>query len=333
MGTKEKQYKSIEEHFDRIRTQNHREERRRKEEVYERIPEYQSLTRETSSIAMDELRLRLSGPEATSGTSRAAFEKRLREIREKKINLLRANGFPADYLDPIYTCPLCLDTGFVEDKPCSCFIEQLEGLYLGQSRLKALLEKENFSTLRLDLYQGRDLEWFQKAANEAQTFVRDFSSNYRNLLFFGTVGTGKSFLSHCIAGELIRKGFSVYCFGAVEFFDLLADHHYGRRKDPLEKENITSCDLLILDDLGSEITNQFCSSSLFDLLNQRNSQHLPMIISTNLNLPELQKRYSDRIFTRIVSWFSLLELSGEDLRIKLLEEKNSLGQKAESIRA
>ena len=313
MGLSEAQYKKIIENYDRLRTEHHREELRRLNEVCEKIPGFEELSRRSSGASAEAFRKRLSGNE--SANTAESLHDTLAGIREQKEKLLLENGFPKDYLEPIFSCPDCRDTGFIGDTPCHCFTEQSERLLQGSSNLELLLKTENFENLSYEYYKGKDLEWFKKAVDCSKSFVRDFSSDYHNLLFFGTVGTGKTFLSCCIAGELMKQGFSVSYYEASEFFDMLSKKVFGKKDAVSEEELFPDCDLLVIDDLGSEVHSQFSSSRLFDLLNARFLRRRPMIISTNLNLRELQERYSNRIFSRIFSQFEAIELSGGDIRI------------------
>ena len=151
-----------------------------------------------------------------------------------------------------------------------------------------------------------------------RNFIKNFNQDYHNILFYGTVGTGKSFLSGCIAKELIDQGCSVIYFSSSSLFDMLARYSFDyKEKEALQDfcEDIYGCDLLIIDDLGTEITNTFVASQLFSCLNERGLRKKAMIISTNLSLEELRDRYSDRIFSRITSFFSLCKLTGQDIRI------------------
>ena len=138
------------------------------------------------------------------------------------------------------------------------------------------------------------------------------------MFFYGTVGTGKSFLSGCIAKELLQQGCSVIYFSSSGLFETLARYSFDfREKEALYGfcEDLYGCDLLIIDDLGTEVTNNFVTSQLFACLNERNLRRKSSIISTNLNLSELRDRYSDRIFSRITSNYSLCKLTGPDIRI------------------
>ena len=318
MGLSEAQYKKIIDHYDRLRTENHREELRRLKEVCERIPGFEDLSRQSAGASGEAFRRRLDGSGKEDSCS---LHDTLLKLREQKEKLLCEHGFPKDYLDPILSCADCRDTGFIGDEPCHCFTALSERFLQDSSNLQLLLKTENFEHLSYDYYKGKDLEWFTKAVERSKSFVRDFSSEYRNLLFFGTVGTGKTFLSCCIAGELIKQGFSVSYYEASEFFDMLYRKAVDKSGAGPEEGIFPDCDLLILDDLGSEVHSQFSSSRLFDLLNTRFLRRRSMIISTNLDLPGLQERYSNRIFSRIFSQFEAIELSGGDIRILRLQNR------------
>ena len=181
-----------------------------------------------------------------------------------------------------------------------------------------MIASENFSNLSYEYYQGEDLAHFRKCVDVCHNFVQNFKQDYHNLFFYGTVGTGKSFLSGCIASELLQSGHSVIYFSASGLFDTLARYTFDTRaKEALSGfyEDIYNCDLLIIDDLGTEMTNTFVASQLFSCLNERHLRQKATIISTNLSLEELRDRYSDRVFSRITSHYDLCKLTGPDIRM------------------
>lgn len=186
-----------------------------------------------------------------------------------------------------------------------------------------MLKRNNFSLLSYEYYEGEALALFRHAVETCHSFIKNFNSDYRNLFFYGTVGTGKSFLSGCVAKELMDQGYSVIYFGAAGLFDLLSKVSFNA-KNRDERQNTYSdlyrCDLLIIDDLGTELTNQFTASQLFSLLNERHLGKKSTLISTNFSLAELRDRYSDRIFSRITSNFEVCRLAGEDIRMYRLKK-------------
>ena len=237
--------------------------------------------------------------------------------------MLVSAGYPADYLEPVYTCPDCKDTGYIEGdnglrKKCHCFHQQELDILYEQSHIRDMIASENFSNLSYEYYQGEDLTHFRKCVDVCHNFVQNFKQDYHNLFFYGTVGTGKSFLSGCIASELLQSGHSVIYFSASGLFDTLARYTFDTRvKEALSGfyEDIYNCDLLIIDDLGTEMTNTFVASQLFSCLNERHLRQKATIISTNLSLEELRDRYSDRVFSRITSHYDLCKLTGPDIRM------------------
>ncbi len=287
---------------------------RRRDDVYSLIPAYRDLEDAIASVSVAQGKKLLSGDESALSCLRDSLSK----LKEQKKQLLMEKGFLADYLDPLFVCPDCRDTGYIEGAKCHCFRQAEISLLYEQSGIEDMLKYNNFDHLSYEYYTGEALALFRHAVSTCQNFIKTFDSDYHNLFFYGTVGTGKSFLSGCVAKELIDQGHSVIYFGATGLFDLLsnASFHVGSRE---ERQNAYSdlyqCDLLIIDDLGTELTNQFTASQLFSLLNGRQLGKKSTLISTNFSLAELRDRYSDRIFSRITSNFEVCRLAGKDIRM------------------
>lgn len=319
MALSSSQYETILRGYEKKRDDNHYLLEARRKKVYDTIPEYQALEESVGTQAAAAARSMLSGDE----TALPLLKEKLSRQKAARLELLKAHGFPADYLEPVYDCPDCQDTGYITTPDgtkakCHCFRKQeLEILY-AQSNIQEMIERENFSTLSYEYYQGEDLKHFEAAVGLCRKFVQNFKQDYHNLFFYGTVGTGKSFLSGCIARELLQAGCSVIYFSASGLFDTLAYYSFDiKAKESLQAfyEDLYGCDLLIIDDLGTEVTNSFVTSQLFSCLNERSLGRKSVIISTNLSLEELRDRYSDRIFSRITTGFSLCKLTGPDIRI------------------
>ena len=326
MALSNSQYEMIIKKYEQTRDYNRHLLETRREQVYAAVPAYRELEDSVSDLAATTARLVLDGDTAAQDK----LKSQLAEIAEQRTKLLASAGFSADYLEPVYTCRDCQDTGYVTgidglpDK-CHCFRQQEISLRYAQSNIQDMIRRNNFSTLSYEFYQGDDLQRFKAAVELAKDFTENFNESYRNLFFYGTVGTGKSFLSGCIAGELLQAGCSVIYFSASGLFDRLARYTFdAKAKEALQEfyEDLYRCDLLIIDDLGTEVTNSFVASQLFSCLNERDLRRKSTIISTNLSLEELRDRYSDRVFSRITSNFSLCKLTGPDVRIsKKLQAK------------
>ena len=196
-----------------------------------------------------------------------------------------------------------------------------------QSNLKEILERENFSTFSFDYYSADDinpatghssLETARDAVAKCHDFIDHFDSTFSNLYLYGDTGIGKTFLSNCIAKELMDKEYSVLYFSASKFFSSLAKHAFDKQDVDAQNmfELIYNCDCLIIDDLGTEYTNNFIASQFFTCINERLLNSRSTIISTNLSLDTLADLYTERSFSRITSNYIMLKLIGDDIRIK-----------------
>lgn len=315
------QYDRIFRQYEEKQRQSRLEMQRRRDYVYEHLPKYRELEDETASLSVAQGKKLLFGDEAALEKLR----KSLGDLKKQKKQLLTEAGLSADYLEPIYSCPDCRDTGYIDREKCHCLRQAEISLLYEQSGLQEILANNNFSLLSYEYHSGEDLLHFEKAVENCKNFIKNFDSDYHNLFFYGTVGTGKSFLSGCVAKELMDRGHSVIYFGATGLFDLLSSTSFDT-KSREERQNTYSdlyqCDLLIIDDLGTELTNQFTASQLFSLLNERHIGRKATVISTNLSLRELQDRYSDRIFSRITSNFEVCKLTGADIRMYQKRQQN-----------
>ena len=217
-------------------------------------------------------------------------------------------------------------SGYVGTKKCHCFLKAIIDLFYTQSNLKGLLEQENFEHFNFNYYSSNykdrlsgqnSRELATRAYQECMNFIRDFDTEHGNLLLFGNTGIGKTFLSHCIAKEVMDSLHSVLYLTASEFFDALLEKALNRNDEScLLYEQIHLCDLLIIDDLGTERNTDFVVSQLFVCLNDRILNRKSTIISTNLTLEEIKTNYTERTFSRISNHYKILRLAGDDIRIQ-----------------
>ena len=252
----------------------------------------------------------------------------LQELQEQKTLLLTQAGYPADYLELTYSCPDCHDSGFIGDKKCHCFKQAMVDLLYRQSNIHDVLKRENFDTFDIRYYsdtKNRSLgvsprENIQAVLSTCHDFIDHFDEQSRNLLFYGDTGVGKTFLTNCIARELLDASHTVIYLTAFHLVDILQNNTFGNDDMDDTDENmfhyILDCDLLIIDDLGTELNNAFITSQLFLCINERLLARKSTIISTNLSLDELQNEYSERIFSRLVSNYEIMLILGDDIRIK-----------------
>jgi DNA replication protein DnaC len=316
------QYDAILRLYSARQLRNRHEQDARIRQAYEAIPRLSELDSEAAELSLKKARSLLSG----GGGADFDLPKALADLADERRALLLSNGFPEDHLELHYDCPNCRDTGFIEGRKCSCFRQAETELLYEQSNLKDALQEDNFDHFSLDYYsdeiisESTGLSARQTAAFAlkcARAFIRGFSEQFSNICFYGDTGVGKTFLSHCIAGELIRAGFSVLYLTAFELFEHLEQHKFsGREEDQEAYRHLFACDLLIIDDLGTELTNSFVSSQLFLCINERILRRKSTVISTNLSLEQFAETYSERTFSRIFSHYQMIRLFGHDIRIQ-----------------
>lgn len=299
--------------YSQVRDRHRRELELRRKRVYAKLPRYQELDREIPEISYASLQEKLSGAAPSF-----SLRERLSDISAQKEKLLTGAGFPADYLQLQYDCPDCHDTGYIDNKKCHCLKKKESAILYQQSHLDQLLRTNRFENMSEEFYHGEDLEHFRRAVDVCRKYIQHFNSDYENLFFYGTVGVGKSFLSICTAGELLKAGHSVLYFSSSSLFETISSYIFGQDKRSEYQrflDDLYGCEVLIIDDLGTEMTNNFVSTQLFSLLNERELRRRSTIISTNLSLQELRDRYSDRIFSRITSSYTIMKLTGSDIRV------------------
>ena len=314
MALTNSQFDAIMREYDNIRAQHDYELQKRKEEIFETIPTFEELYDSVSSIGYSYILKSMDGDQTAPVNAKEALEK----IRVQKEELLMQYGYPKDYLEKKYTCSNCQDTGYVNNRQCECLKKKILSITYAQSNIAELLKRNNFDTLSEKYYTGEDLLRFRDAVDVCHKMIDNFENQKTSILFHGSVGVGKSFLSCCVAKEILDKGYSVLYFSSSNLFETLASSTFDKdSKESLytTKEDIYNCDLVVIDDLGTELTNSFVLSELFSLITERSLRNKSTIISTNLNLTDLSNVYSERIISRIISNFELCKMSGPDVRI------------------
>ncbi len=311
--------------LDLIRSDNQAEHQRRLSLVYARVPEIQRMD-ETMRRQMTELvRLTISHP-ADLKERLAALEKDNLDIQVRRAELLVENGWSVEYLDDIYSCPKCRDSGVYEGGVCSC----LEKLYNKEltKELGTLLQHgdESFARFDLNYYDAAPVngvsprETMTMVLGACRNFADTFPAVSANLLFQGGTGLGKTYLSACIARVVAAKGYSVCYDSAAAALEAFEVQKFSRDPEASEAANarvrrMLDCDLMILDDLGTEMVSSISTSALYTLLNTRLVNGNKIIISTNCSDEELQKKYTPQIYSRIKGEFLRLPFVGRDIRL------------------
>lgn len=312
--------------YEQTRLANRREELRRREQIYREIPRIEELDTDSGSSYIQAVRERIKGKDTSLDLNQSTRKANRSNTAEKKRLLVEA-GYPENYLDPIFTCELCKDTGYVDTKRCSCFMDKLiDGLYL-QSNLNNILQVENFDTFKTDFYSKDKMEGFEfspydniiNILNRSKAFVEDFSkkdSHRGNILIYGEVGLGKTFLTNCIAKAILDRGHKVLYLSATELYQDILSPYLMNQENSLADlyKYVYNCDLLIIDDLGTEMINSFTKTNFFEIINQRIIRGKSTIISTNLELMDLKNKYTERIMSRIIAEYTVFQIYGENIR-------------------
>lgn len=312
--------------LDNIRAKNQAEQLFRQQTVYARVPEIGDIDRRLRGHMAELVRLTIGrGPDMAEKIN-SIREENL-DLQMRRAELLTEYGFGSDYLDEIVSCPLCRDTGLYNGGVCSC----LEKLYNAEltKELGTLMRRgdESFEKFDLNLYPAEydpvqqlvPREKMQKTFNICKQYAESFSSASPNLLFRGGTGLGKTYLSACIARVVAQRGFSVCYESAAAALECYEISKFSRDSEEGEAASVRirrmeSCDLLILDDLGTEMLTSMSQSALYTLINNRLVSGRPTIISTNCSEDELHKKYNPQIASRVLGEFLCLPFVGQDIR-------------------
>jgi len=253
------------------------------------------------------------------------IEKDNQALIEKKKNMIEAAGYPADYCDVRYECEECNDTGYTEGKMCRCMRTALVLAGYESSGIANLLREQSFESFSLDYYKNNKntYENMSRVLSETKAFATKFKGkNSGNLAFFGGTGLGKTHLSSAVARTLIDNGYDVMYTTAIGMMSDFEYQRFGTTAAP-ETSPVSryfDCDLLIIDDLGTEISNQFSITTIYNVIDTRLKTGKSILISTNLTPDEMRKRYWDRITSRIFGEFHALLFTGIDVRQQKLKQ-------------
>lgn len=296
----------------------------RRAEIHMALPEVAKIDAKLAQTGLSLMGAALSD-HAESERSFLAVKEENQRLNAERDRLLVAAGYPADYTDVKYDCPECGDTGYVGIRMCNCMKRALTLAGFESSGIANLLETQTFDNFSLDFY--REKPEVLRAMTGLSQFVRDYAETFdpdqsKSLLLMGGTGLGKTHLSSAIARRVIERGFDVFYVTAINMISDFEAEQFGNRHDARGHftDKYFECDLLILDDLGTELTNQFTVSCLYNVLNMRINRRLPTIISTNLMQNELMQKYSERITSRLLGEFRILPFLGTDIRLQKLKK-------------
>lgn len=291
---------------------------KRTDEIYAKIPEIKQIDDETTSLGGDMTKAAIKGGDDIENIIENA-SKKLAELSELKKTLLKENGYAENYMTDVYRCSLCKDTGFIGGNLCSCRKKIMSEYDLASLNIDGSNRFENFN---LDYYSDILDERYNRSPRSQMKDVLEYCKNYAdtfslssdNVLMYGKVGLGKTFLCSCIALTLAEKGYSVVFQSAYNIFEIISKNKFNYKKDYSEDvQRLYDCDLLIMDDLGTEFLTEYTHTALFDIIERRLVAKKPTIINFNLSPKDVEARYSDRIMSRLLTFTQLLFL-GNDIR-------------------
>lgn len=323
MALSNSQYDAIMRAYGRQQIENHHRLEERRQEIYRKLPVIRELEAEIASRSVACARKLLEGDSGALEQLRGD----LQDLREQKALIIKAAGYPDNFLELQYRCADCRDTGLIDGKKCHCFLKAQMKLLHDQSNLEDVLERENFSALSFRYYDDREIltqigmtnaAYMRQVVRMCRDFVKDFDTKHENLLFTGSTGVGKTFLTNCIAKELMNTYHSVIYLTASDLFEVFSRNKFDYENAEEMRDMyrfILDCDLLIIDDLGTELNNSFTSSQLFYCINERMNMKRSTIISTNLSPARLRDSYTDRVTSRIMSGYRMIPLYGNDIRL------------------
>lgn len=303
---------------------NRSEENRRKTQLYAHLPELQTIEGELCALMSELVAIALGQSKRTV----AELEQESLTLQRKKQEILRRNGYDEHYLDEILSCPICRDSGFLHSgQPCSCLLR----LYKAEQtkELSPLLKngQESFDTFRFDYYPLSPMSsggpvprlQMQTIFQGCKLYAETFQNGSGSLIFSGAPGLGKTFLSACIAREVASRGFSVAYDTVITLLSAFEQEKFSRNEEEQSEaasrvRQLKNCDLLILDDLGTELSSAFTQSSLYTLLDGRIRSNKSTIISTNLDRSALRERYGAALASRLEGEYQFLFFVGKDIR-------------------
>lgn len=319
--------------YDKKRERAKYEQRMRKAKVYKKVPRIKAIEEEIWKAGIAMSRAMIQNPENYK-ENLIKVKKEIEKLNMEKAYLLTENNIPLSHLDILYECESCEDKGYLEDgSQCNCLKQALIMRAYKMSNVENSLAKENFQTFNINVfpdepYEGESIsprENMKTISGICVDFINNFNErNDENLLFYGSTGLGKTFMSNCIAKSLLDMNKSVIYQTAFTILDIIEKRRFGKGADrfkDFEYDMLFDADLLIIDDLGTELSNAFTNAEIFNIVNTRLINGTKTIISTNLTPKEISEIYTDRVFSRILEKFIPLKFYGPDLRYYRWEAK------------
>ena len=317
--------------YERKRMHAEKDLENRKNELYLKNPRLQEIDDELSKLGISTAKALIL---SNSNDLLTKLNNNVTKLKKEKADIIKKLNLPEDYLLPNYSCKLCNDTGYIHDNynsvMCNCLKQEIYNIEYNKSNI-ANLEKQNFDNFSLEKYSDNvNVEKYKSEISPKENIklIKDICMNFinnfdnpteKNLLFTGNTGLGKTFLSSCIAKEMIQRDKTVMYQTAPIMLDTIIDYKFNKNNSSNETyKNLLDVDLLIIDDLGTESLNNVKFTELFNIINTRllnqNNKCLKTIISTNLSLKNLNETYGERIISRLIGNYNICKFFGDDIR-------------------
>lgn len=313
--------REVQEYYDSLKFKSTNLLRERQAEVYTAIPQYKVL-----DFTLKEIRHEMIQNIFSDKLESKKLKSEIELIIDAKRNLLIQNGYPEDYLSSIYKCDKCKDTGIVDKtKFCECYKAKVSEKLIALSNINEKIKVENFDNFDFSFYEdyaknendSTPLENITRVVTTLKQMVNNDSYN-NNFYLFGHAGRGKSFLCHSVLNEYLKANKTCYYAPSQQLFNIINSFKFSDNTTAygsLEFMNyIKTCDLLVIDDLGAEKSNDFTLAEFFDIIDTRLRKNRPILISSNLTINAFSQRYDERFFSRLVGEFTIFEIQGNDIR-------------------
>lgn len=311
------EYEQARKELDKRRNSAEAVQKAHRDEIAAKFPELVKIEQEMAAAGLSVIKALGMGDDSMDYIK--SLEKANLDAQRRRAELLKDNGYPEDYLKVKYYCSQCNDRGFKNGRMCSCHKLILRSIAYEKLCSRFPVDKCTFTNFELSYYpdNGGDITPRKRMSavfDYCKDYAANFSSHSPSLLMAGKTGLGKTHLSLAIAGQVINRGYGVIYASAQNILNKLESEKFGRGSNNDTEKKLIECDLLILDDLGTEFSTQFTVSAIYNIINTRLLSDKPTIISTNLTFEELEKVYSQRISSRILSEYTLLCFDGTDIR-------------------
>ncbi len=322
MSYSQKTYDRTNAELERRRDRALAEQKKRHDEAIRKLPELYEIEKEMSATGLAVVKAIGMGGDAKAYIEKLAVQNLTAQA--KRVKLLARAGYTEDYLEIHYVCKKCEDEGFANGKSCDCRTQLLRSLAFAELSELSPIVSSTFESFKLDYYpKGTDAETglspnkrMKEIFDFCKDYAEDFDTSSPSIFMHGKTGLGKTHLSLAIAGYVVNQGYGVIYGSTQNLINKLEREHFGRNNEDTgnAEQALLDCDLLILDDLGSEFSTTFTVAAIYNIINTRISRGLPVIINTNLTPEELEQKYTQRITSRITGNYVSLQFCGRDIR-------------------